>query len=869
MSDDYKNKDPEKRNTRDERQRPSEQYRAKPKLVEIFSNTSRKPRLKNANPLDLEKQAKEAGGANAIVDEQTAATMQTELLTDGSSGENVIAFPGAMRKQPKKEEEDYTRPRQQDNRVVTLAPEFDDNTQFSREVLDEVEQFRESGPIESFDSIDIDMDSDKQEQERRAQEEAEHTRLEKTLSAGQAEGVQAEHIVSKVPVYRPDEPDNLLNVKAGRFAEVVGREYDAYSNSKNSAFAQRRNRSAPTRPPVEPPDDISVTQERILGAVVGFFSKDEAEEPAEPEAPKSEKPKPVEDYTGKEDEKSIQFELDSNTGKLIFRSILSGVIALVAIAISVITRLFPGELIGAIPVAPAAYAVFNFLLVASSLVLNRVSMGSGLGALFRLKGSSDSAVAIAGCAALVQTVVSFFFLPGDMSSFNVNYYCDIVLTAFFANNLGKLLLVLRVKDNFRFLSAEGQKYAAKIYNNESMARQMLSGTLSENDLIAYQHKTGFATNFLKISYAPDPSEDMASRLAPITAIAAIAVSVLYGILRGNAPDAFNTFALLTALSIPISNLLSVNIPVRRLCKTLNDYDAMLAGFPAIKQFCDSTAIMIDAEELFPADYIDLQCILTYEDYNVDESLLCGIAILKEAHNPIANAFEAIVNEANETLPDVESVLYEDGLGLVGWVNSERLLVGSRELLETYKVELPAETDEESYLAEGSQVTFLSRAGRAVAMLVTRYEADPELQGELQRAEANGICFLIRTTDFNLTDEQIAKLYNLFYRSIKVLPTGLGSALREAKSVNEEESRSYLITRGKTSSLARAISGCVKIRQNISMAVVIQMIAVILGLLIAAPLALYAGAGVMGTLEVSVYALFWALAAIIAPSLQKP
>ena len=38
------------------------------------------------------------------------------------------------------------------------------------------------------------------------------------------------------------------------------------------------------------------------------------------------------------------------------------------------------------------------------------------------------------------------------------------------------------------------------------------------------------------------------------------MSVLYGILRGNAPDAFNTFALLTALSIPISNLLSVNIP---------------------------------------------------------------------------------------------------------------------------------------------------------------------------------------------------------------------------------------------------------------------------------------------------------------------
>ena len=311
------------------------------------------------------------------------------------------------------------------------------------------------------------------------------------------------------------------------------------------------------------------------------------------------------------------------------------------------------------------------------------------------------------------------------------------------------------------------------------------------------------------------------------------------------------------------------MPVRKLCRTVNGYGAMIAGFPSIKQFCDSTAIMIDAEELFPADSIELEGIKTFVEYRVDESLLCGIAILKEAHNPIANAFESVVSEAKQTLPEVESVLYEDGLGLVGWVNSERILVGSRRLLEKYQVRIPARTDEETYQSEGKQVTYISRAGATVAMLVTAYSADAELQSELQRAEKNGISFLIRTTDYNITDDLVAKLYNLFYRSLKVLPTGLGNALLEAQSVTEEKSRCYLITHGKTAGLARAVSGCVRIKQNISMAVIIQLIAVILGLLLAVPIVLYADVNVMGALEVGVYALFWTLAAVIAPALQKP
>ena len=296
---------------------------------------------------------------------------------------------------------------------------------------------------------------------------------------------------------------------------------------------------------------------------------------------------------------------------------------------------------------------------------------------------------------------------------------------------------------------------------------------------------------------------------------------------------------------------------------------MLAGYPSIKQFCDSTAIMIDANELFPADSIELEGIKTYEEYNLDESLLCGIAILKEAENPIANAFDSVITEANEKLPEVESVLYEDSMGLVGWINSERILVGSRTLMEKYSVHVPSSDYDEQYTAKGRQVTYISRAGRLVAMIVTRYHADSQLKTEMQRAEANGISFLIRTTDYNITDDLVASLYNLFYRSIKVLPTGLGNVLKEAQGTKEESSRSYLITHGNISSLARAVSGSVRIKHNISLAIVIQLVAIILGILIASTLSLYAGVSVMGSLEVLIFAIFWSVAAVAAPAIQKP
>lgn len=853
----------------------AQKYRAKPKIEEIFSNADKKPRLKNTNPLD----ESEPDTSNSIVGDKTAATMQAELIMDGNDDDLVT--PEQLKAEAEKKaaeraekakreyEEAKKKAAEEENKIVTLTPEYDENTEFSGEVLGEVDQFRDEAEIKSYHTIDIDIPEDKPEEKTETKEKKEVSQTPVHQFPNTEKPPRK--VVAKVPVYRPDEPRNIINVKAGRFSEVVANEYEEYVRSKNPSVIAHVLRPEPTTvdeeiaPTEEKHKDNRPIGEKVISALVGIFSKDESDDN---DTVKEENSKPVEDYTGEEDEKSILYELNHNIRKLFMRSLLSGIIAAVVVILTIVTRLFPSAICSAVPFAPAAYAILLFVLMAASLVLNRVAMMSGLSPLVHIKGNSDTAVAVAGAAGMVQIIVSFFCL-GDLNGFHVNYYTVIPMLAFFANNVGKLYMVLRVKDNFKFVSSKGQKYASKIYNNESVAMQMMSGTAADRPIIAYQHKTEFPSNFLKISYAPDPSEDLASKLAPITTIASIIIAVMYGVVKLSFADALNAFALITAVSVPVATLLSVNAPVRKLCKTLLSYGSMLSGYPSVKQFCDSTAIMIDANELFPAESISLEGIKTFEDYGIDESLLCGIAILKEAQNPIANAFDSVVAETEETLPEVESVLYEDEIGLVGWIKSERILVGSRTLMEKYSVEVPNMEYEEKYTSQGRQVTYLSRAGRLVAMFVTRYTPDAQLKAEMQRAETNGISFLIRTTDYNVTNDLVAKLYDLFYRSIKVLPTGLGNVLKEAEDTVEETSRSYLITNGKAASLARAVTGCVKIKHNISLSIIIQLIAVIFGLLVASTLSLYAGVQVMGSLEVLIYALFWGAAAVFAPAVQKP
>ena len=221
----------------------AKKYRAKPKMTEIFSNADKKPRLTNDNPLDVDVEYAEivADTTKTIVGEKNAATMQAALLMDGSdeevltSREAQIAAEQKSKENAKKSAEDteiQSLPDEKEDKLVTLAPEYGDDTEFSSEVIGEVEQFEEprGSIIQDLNGIDIDLPDDNEKAE---QTEEEHKQTESEVTS--VTDVTLEHssqtVVSKVPMYKPERANGIINVKAGKVSDVVAREYEVYIKS--------------------------------------------------------------------------------------------------------------------------------------------------------------------------------------------------------------------------------------------------------------------------------------------------------------------------------------------------------------------------------------------------------------------------------------------------------------------------------------------------------------------------------------------------------------------------------------------------------------------------------------------------------------
>lgn len=809
-----------------------------PKMEEIFSNKSKEVRLTNQSPLDA--------GDETDIEKIAEASEQTA--------------------EPEIEAQ------------VTLSPTYDENTTVSEDIIEDVDSLHVHS-INMRDVVGIDVSLDEEEPSEKTPEmpslditkapplgsdEGEISSFERLF--GKPKPVSAvQTVVSRVPVYQHESKVEKVHVRAGKFSAVVENEYKKYLSSPNPVISQTVNPE-----PMEDENGELISEkspkkavDKVMGKVVSFFTSDDKEE----EEDFKDKTVQIEDYRSHQDAKSIMAEINSNIRKMFVNSVYTGIFGGISLALTIVT-VFLGELIAGSFAVSLTLACVSLALLLASCWVCRVTLINGLNSLKRFKGNSDTAAAVCVIACALQGAVALIFSK-DFFLGTYNLYAIIGIVALLLNCLGKLFMVRRVKSNFAFVSQNAPTYAGKIYTNEDIAHKLMSGTPQDKPIVAYQHETDFIGDFLRLSYSPDPSEDMASKIAPVAIICSLFVAILYGIVRRDPVGAFSALAVMTCVSAPICDLLAVNLPLYRLCKDTLNKNAMLSGYPAVRQFCDTKAVICEARDLYPMDSITLCGVKAFVNTRVEETMLCTASILKEAKNPMACVFQKVVDDHKGKLPKVESVLYEDKLGLVGFIEGERILVGNRGLMEKYSVTPPEQDFEDKYKKEGRAVTYVARSGELVAMFVVSYASTLRIAQLLQQAEANGISFLVQTTDCNITGEKIADDFGIFFRSIKVLPTGLGNVCIEITSQKEDTSRGYLATRGSFFSLLRGISGCVRLRSNITLAVIIQLMGVVLGMLLGATIILFAGAGALGSIEVLIFMLFWAAAAIVAPAIQRP
>ena len=607
-------------------------------------------------------------------------------------------------------------------------------------------------------------------------------------------------------------------------------------------------------------------KQRKKGWIRSLFSSEDAFDPDDLKTREYEAKAQIEDYNEEKDAEAIKTEISTN-----FQSVFVRVIILLCTTVASIILGLLGQCTELFRVNIRNgwlwFSIISFLLLTTAIIASRNPIVNGILPLKRFKGNSDTAVAIASAAAAMQSVTALL-TPDVYVDGTMYLYTPIVMLALLCNAIGKLLIITRTHYNFNFLVKPYPKYAGKIFTDKQNAEKMTHELPIRKPLIAYTRKARFMSNFLQLSYAPDPSEKSAARLAPYTSAFALVCGIVYGVMNRSFIGGISSFALTTAMSVPMMALLSINIPLRRLCKSALRSGAMITSYETVRQFSDTNAIMIDSSQLYPKGSVTLSGMRSFKQSKLNDALQAGAAIMNAVNGTMVHIFETIVQCSKNDLPRVDNVAYEDGKGIVGWVKDQRVLIGNRSLLSSHNITPPDPEIEEKYYKRGEDVLYISVGGDLIAMFILSYKTNKKVANELRALEQSGVSFIIRTVDPNITKEKAAERFGLFHRCITILPTGLGNICHDAMNGTEERSRAYLVTRGNISSFAKAVAGCLKMKLSVTLSNIFQWLSVGSGLMIVTMMSFVGGFEKLGCLEMLLFTGFWLLSSVIVSLIKR-
>ena len=642
---------------------------------------------------------------------------------------------------------------------------------------------------------------------------------------------------------------------------------------KSAPFASPEPETSETEPPPKPekfgkiraiPTPRQLPETKKPHKRFRIFGSDE--DPTPPDRPAEEPQDELEDYSDPADAPAVLNDLQDNVRKLFLRFLVTLFFSLLLAGFTAAWEhpsLLPAQI-------HSSYMAQNFMIVqliflTASAAFCTPVMRSGISGLLRLQANSDSAVAVAVLAALTQNVISLF--AGSPAGGRL--YASLAALALFLNTAGKLSISKRILRNFRFVSSPEEKYAVQIYDDYNTAIQMSKSLTSDGPMIAYQSKAGFLSHFLKHSYAPDPSEHVSQILAPAGFLGSVILFVVSALLTKNSLVAFASFTAGACLSVPFGAALSVSLPLSRLNRISARCGGMAVGWDAVDRFSATDAVLMDAQELFPRGTVVLNGIQTFAGQRIDEAILDATALTSAVGGTLSDLFSQIVKARGEILPHVERPVYEEGLGISGMVSDRVILVGTGELLRRHGLEPPSRDYEEKYRRGGKTPVYLASGGVLVAMFLVFYRSDRRRAEELRRLENNGISLLVRSRDPNITPELISDCFGLSIHSVSILSEHLGEIYDSLRTNTPEEVSAVLATKGRTATMMRMLTACVRQRGNIMIGVALQTAGAALGFTLAAFFTAFSGISQLSATSLLLFELFWTAAVVFIPRIRKP
>lgn len=544
----------------------------------------------------------------------------------------------------------------------------------------------------------------------------------------------------------------------------------------------------------------------------------------------------LDEYRSVNDKFKVKFYLKKQEKSATFATLITFIcfVALVALSVIATAVYSPNSLVhkNEFPVI-----LLNLVITIVACSVSKTVFIDGLQSIKGFKFNRNSGCAIALLVTIIQNIF-FFFAPLPFEN-RLSLYTAVAVFPLILNNFASALEAKRMKKNFNIVS-EKELYSISHIERKETAFEIGRGLLLDEPIVLASQKTKFPGRFLELSKKYYPADEINKKTVPISLGVALIVGIITTIISKNLFNGISAFSAVTAMATPCFIFLCDNMAVNKLSLKLRKEGAVITGWEASRMCSVANGITVNSTDVFDEAGGNVYGIKTFHSMKVDEAILYTAAMVVASGGALGNLFKRVVMDKTELLPPVDTLAYEDKLGLSAWIQNRRVLVGSYDLLRNHNVEVPDKAFVEKHTHDGRYPLFLAIEGKLGAMFIVSYDVNEQNAKYLKRIEKESISLLLRNDDANITDNMVAKILSIPASGIKVLSAVSGDILNSYTKEVRTAGDSALMHDGKSASYLSAVAAALSLNKIKNSVSVLQIGAIGIGIAFAAVFSFVAG-----------------------------
>ncbi len=498
---------------------------------------------------------------------------------------------------------------------------------------------------------------------------------------------------------------------------------------------------------------------------------------------------PEDEYNTKEDKTFIY--------KLISKKIRNNKLKIFAdIILAVLTFIFELTVFNSQGLKVAAFIAF-----AVCVLINIPMLGSIIN-VFKCKNEITLPLSVTTIIMVIYNALAVFkntYAPSFM-------FASVILLLL--GNIGLSFKYNRIFKNFRIVSSQNQKYALNFCENQSVLKQISNLTDYDDVYLLNAQKTDHINDFMKYSFGYEPNFKSSMIIYLFIMILSVLGAVATAV-SGNFSKAFTVFAAGMLLGANASVLFATFLPLKAAASRLHYYGSALFGYKSAKELNLTNTVVLDVGDIFTEGSVKLIDFKLLNPNPVDQTLIDAATLAHNINSPLAGIFKQITDLTDSKIPPVDSVTYEENMGISGWVNDRRIFIGNRTLFEAHGFKMPSIDVDKKILTKGYFPVYLGSEGVLCALLIVKYAPSDEICYELKRLASTGVNIIVNNCDQNISTPMLTDYLDLYENSIYVMSSDLRNIYKETNKFKENVSATACCSKN-ACGLASTVTAAIKI-----------------------------------------------------------